>query len=63
MIGYGAGNPVRRIQMIKEGEGGYSIYAGGAAGLVLLMTPELALFYGGMVRGKNVLGTIMQCFL
>lgn len=33
-----------------------------AAGLVLLMTPGLALFYGGMVRGKNVLGTIRQCF-
>ena len=31
-----------------------------AAGLVLLMTPGLALFYGGMVRKKNVLGTIMQ---
>lgn len=31
-----------------------------AAGLVLLMTPGLALFYGGMVRSKNVLGTIMQ---
>ncbi|MBU0665118.1 MAG: ammonium transporter [Proteobacteria bacterium] len=33
-----------------------------SAGLVLLMTPGLALFYGGMVRGKNVLGTIMQSF-
>ena len=31
-----------------------------AAGLVLLMTPGLALFYAGMVRSKNVLGTIMQ---
>ena len=31
-----------------------------AAGLVLLMTPGLALFYAGMVRGKNVLGTMMQ---
>ena len=31
-----------------------------SAGLVLLMTPGLALFYGGRVRGKNVLGTIMQ---
>ena len=31
-----------------------------SAGLVMLMTPGLALFYGGMVRGKNVLGTIMQ---
>ena len=31
--------------------------------LVMLMTPGLALFYGGMVRRKNVLGTIMQSFL
>ncbi|MBS0330498.1 MAG: ammonium transporter, partial [Proteobacteria bacterium] len=31
--------------------------------LVLLMTiPGLALFYGGMVRKKNVLGTMMQSF-
>ncbi len=34
-----------------------------AASLVMLMTPGLALFYGGMVRGKNVLGTIMQSFI
>ncbi len=34
-----------------------------SAALVLLMTPGLALFYGGMVRGKNVLGTIMQSFI
>lgn len=34
-----------------------------AAALVLLMTPGLALFYGGMVRSKNVLGTIMQSFI
>ena len=31
--------------------------------LVMLMTPALALFYGGMVRKKNVLGTIMQSFI
>ena len=31
-----------------------------AAGLVMLMVPGLALFYGGMVRHKNVLGTLMQ---
>lgn len=30
--------------------------------LVLLMTPGLALFYGGMVRGKNVLSTFMHSF-
>src|SRR5262249_56942468 len=29
-----------------------------ATGLVLLMVPGLALFYGGMVRRKNVLGTM-----
>lgn len=31
--------------------------------LVMLMTPGLALFYGGMVRSKNILGTIMQSFV
>ncbi len=30
--------------------------------LVLLMVPGLALFYGGLVRTKNVLGTMMHCF-
>ena len=32
--------------------------------LVLLMTlPGLALFYGGLVRAKNVLSVLMQCFV
>ncbi len=31
--------------------------------LVMLMTPGLALFYGGMVRSKNVLSTIMMSFV
>ena len=31
--------------------------------LVMLMTPGLALFYGGMVRRKNVLGTLMHSFI
>ena len=31
-----------------------------SAALVFLMTPAVALFYGGMVRSKNVLTTIMQ---
>ena len=34
-----------------------------SAALVMLMTPGLALFYGGMVRSKNILGTIMQSFI
>ena len=31
--------------------------------LVMLMTPGLAFFYGGMVGRKNVLGIFMQCFI
>src|SRR5215467_14895637 len=35
-----------------------------SAALVLFMTiPGLALFYGGLVRTKNVLGTLMQSFI
>jgi len=34
-----------------------------SAALVMLMTPGLALFYGGMARSKNALGTIMQSFI
>src|SRR5438067_2139011 len=34
-----------------------------ATGLVLLMTPGLSFFYGGMVRTKNVVSTMMQSFV
>ena len=35
-----------------------------SSALVLLMTlPGLALFYGGLVRRKNVLSILMQCFI
>jgi ammonium transporter, Amt family len=33
-----------------------------ATGLVLLMTPGLSFFYGGMVRTKNVVSTMLQSF-
>jgi ammonium transporter, Amt family len=48
---------------------GFSINSGDTAfifmatALVMLMTPGLGLFYGGMVRQKNVLGTILQSFV
>lgn len=51
------------------GEGASGIDAGdtswilASAALVMLMTPGLALFYGGMVRSKNVLGTILHSFV
>ena len=31
--------------------------------LVLLMTPGLGLFYGGLARGKNAAATIMHSFM
>ncbi len=34
-----------------------------SSALVMLMTPGLALFYGGMVRRKNVLSTMMMSFV
>ncbi len=33
-----------------------------ASGLVMLMTPALGFFYGGLVRKKNISYTIVQCF-
>jgi Amt family ammonium transporter len=51
-------------------KGGYLMVSSGdtawmlvSTALVMLMTPGLGLFYGGMVRTKNVLGTIMQSFM
>ena len=34
----------------------------GSTALVMLMTPALAFFYGGLVRQKNVLATLMHSF-
>jgi len=34
-----------------------------AAGLVLLMTPGLSFFYGGMVSKKNIISTMLQSFV
>jgi Amt family ammonium transporter len=52
------------------GEGGEAVLSAGdtawmitATALVLFMTlPGLALFYGGLVRSRNVLSVLMQCF-
>ncbi len=46
--------------MINNGDTAFMLIS---AALVLLMTPGLGLFYGGMVRRKNVLATIMQSFI
>ncbi len=34
-----------------------------ASGLVLLMTPGLSFFYGGMVHPKNIISTMLQSFI
>lgn len=34
-----------------------------SSAFVMIMTPGLAFFYGGMVRGKNTLSIIMHCFI
>jgi ammonium transporter, Amt family len=55
--------PVRigRIQDINSGDTAWMLVS---CALVLMMTgPGLALFYGGLVRRKNVLATMMHCFI
>ena len=50
----------------EEGDGvdsGDTAWVLTAAALVMFMTPGLALFYGGLVRAKNVLGTVMQSLI
>ena len=44
---------------LNSGDIGFIIIC---AGLVFLMTPALAFFYGGMVRRKNVLNTMLSSF-
>jgi len=46
--------------MVNSGDTAWVLMS---AALVLLMTPALAFFYGGMVRRKNVLSVLMQCFI
>ncbi|MDD5246781.1 MAG: ammonium transporter [Candidatus Omnitrophica bacterium] len=46
--------------MINTGDTAWVLIS---AALVMLMTPGLAFFYGGMVRKKNVLSILMQCFI
>jgi len=46
--------------MINSGDTAWVLIS---SALVMLMTPGLAFFYGGMVRKKNVLSILMQCFI
>jgi Amt family ammonium transporter len=46
--------------MMNSGDTAFMLIA---TAMVMLMTPGLALFYGGLVRRKNVLATTMQSFI
>ena len=48
----------REVSMINSGDTAFVLIS---AAFVMLMTPALAFFYGGIVRRKNVLGVLMQC--
>ncbi len=56
-LAYRSGNGLKNISA------GDTAWVLASTALVMLMTPGLALFYGGMVRKKNVLATIMQSFI
>ena len=45
--------------MINSGDTAWVLIS---AALVILMTPAVGFFYGGMVRKKNILSTAMMCF-
>jgi ammonium transporter, Amt family len=48
------------VSLINSGDTAWVLIS---AALVLMMTPALAFFYGGLVRRKNVLSVLMQCFM
>lgn len=48
---------------MPEIDAGATAWVLASSALVLFMTPGLAFFYGGLVRGKNVLSTIMYSFI
>jgi Amt family ammonium transporter len=58
----------RQLDGESESEGGVAVIGADiawilvSAALVLLMTPALGFFYGGLVRSKNALNTVMMSF-
>jgi Amt family ammonium transporter len=56
----GAGSLTSQTLTINSGDTAWVLVG---AALVMLMTPGLAFFYGGLVRRKNMLSVLMQCFM
>jgi len=55
-----AAPPFPTVSKIDPGDTAWVLTS---AALVMLMTPGLAFFYGGLVRKKNVLSVLMQCMI
>ena len=55
--------PVAQATAAPKIDSGDTAYVLASAGLVMLMTPGLAFFYGGLVRRKNILSILMQCMM
>mgnify|MGYP001385526004 CR=1 FL=1 len=53
----------RRMAFADSGTGVAGQFMKFSTALVLLMTPALAFFYGGLVRSKNALNTMMMSFI
>src|SRR5437868_436825 len=53
---------LREVRMPNNISAGDTAWLLASAALVMLMTPALGFFYGGLVRRKNVLATIMHSF-
>jgi ammonium transporter, Amt family len=51
---------IRIYRILIQGDTAWMLTA---TGLVLLMTPGLAFFYGGMVHPKNIISTMMQSYI
>ncbi len=55
--------PAAAAAALPEVNSGDTAWMLTSSALVMFMTPGLALFYGGMIRTKNVLNTLMQSFI
>ena len=59
----GAITPIENAASTGEINAGDTAWMLTATALVLLMTPGLSFFYGGMVDKRNVLSTMLQSFI
>lgn len=57
---YPSEHPLAQAEQLDKGNIAWMLTA---TALVLLMTPGLSFFYGGMVRAKNILSTMLQSFI